>query len=204
MPPPPLTPSPIKENPLTDEEKMEVIEENFKQILETLGLDLTDDSIGKTPARMAKMYVKEVFSGLKVENYPALNFVDTPKGNSNVILIKDITLNSICEHHLVPMTGVAHIAYIPNGKLIGLSKINRIAKYFCRRPQLQERLSIQIVDSLSSVLNTKDVAIFTQLKHFCVSFRGVADPTSTTQTQILKGRFEKDPIRTEFLSSFSH
>jgi len=194
-------PSPTKENHLSDEEKMEIIEERFRDILETLGLDLEDESIAKTPFRMAKMYVQEIFSGLKKENFPSLCFIDEEAcTTSRVILVKDISLNSFCEHHLVPMTGTAHIAYIPNGKIIGLSKINRIAQYFCKRPQLQERLSAQILDSLSLVLDTEDVAIFTELKHFCVTVRGVSDASSITNTHILKGKFEKDPLRNEFLT----
>lgn len=194
-------PSPTKENHLTDEEKMSIIEEKFHEILETLGLDLEDESIAKTPYRMAKMYVQEIFSGLKNENFPSLCFInEKPYATSRLILVKDISLNSFCEHHLVPMTGVAHIAYIPNGKVIGLSKINRIAQYFCKRPQLQERLSAQIIDSLSTVLEIQDIAIFTELKHFCVTIRGVSDTSSVTYTHILKGKFEKDPLRNEFLT----
>ena len=201
-------PSPIipKEKQLSDEEKIAKIEKYFRQILETLGLDLENDSIAHTSYRIAKMYVKESFSGLDLTKFPSLCFIEDSiaREASQVIVIKDVTLSSYCEHHFVPMNGIAHIAYIPNKKIIGLSKINRIASYFCKRPQLQERLTAQIADSLHTVLASDDIAVFTKMKHHCVSMRGIGDQASYTETYVLKGRFKKDRFyRQEFFSKLS-
>lgn len=191
---------------LTDEEKIAIIEKHFRKILETIGLDLENDSIAHTSYRMAKMYVKEIFSGLDLEKFPSLCFIEDSiaRESSQMIIVKDVTLNSYCEHHFVPMNGIAHIAYIPNKKILGLSKINRIASYFCKRPQLQERLTAQIADSLHTVLSSDDIAVFTKMKHHCVSMRGITDEGSTTETYVLKGRFKRDRFyRQEFFSKIS-
>lgn len=190
---------------LSDEEKIAKIEQRFREILQILGLDLENDSIAHTSYRVAKMYVKEIFSGLNLDNFPSLCFIEDQSAidSSQLIVIKDITLTSFCEHHFVPMTGICHIGYIPNKKIIGLSKINRIAQYFCKRPQLQERLTAQIADSLKTILQTEDIAIFTRMNHFCVTMRGVNDKDSITETSLLKGRLKTDPnYRQEFFARF--
>jgi GTP cyclohydrolase IA len=198
-------PTPLKKTPssLSDKEKMAQIEEKFRDILDILGLDLENDSIKETPARVAKMYVKEIFSGLDLNAYPKLSFADfTPPEHSSYILVKNITVQSYCEHHFVPMIGKAHIAYLPKNKIIGLSKMNRIADYFSRRPQLQERLTAQIAESLSSALETEDVAVYTIMRHFCVHMRGVSDKNALTHSHFLLGKFREDtPMRREFLSN---
>ena len=196
-------PSPIifKEK-LTDKEKINEIEKHFEEILKILGLDLENDSLKDTPKRIATMYVEEIFKGLKPENFPTLRFFeDISSSDERVILIKNITLNSFCEHHFLPMIGKAYVAYIPNEKIIGLSKINRIVDYFAKRPQIQERLTAQIADSLSIVLETDNLAVYTKLNHLCVTIRGTYDHPSNTSSYYLKGKFkEQDPLRKEFFS----
>ncbi len=170
---------------------------HFSKIMEALGLDLSDPSLKKTPQRVAKMYVKEVFSGLKQENFPSISTFPnkaTPE-DTQIVLVKDITIHSFCEHHFVPMHGHAHIAYIPKDKLIGLSKLNRIAQFYSKRPQLQERLTKQIADSLSEIMETEDVAVYIEAKHFCVCARGSQDQNSKTVTHSLQGSFKKDTLR---------
>jgi GTP cyclohydrolase I len=194
-------PSPVKDHHmhqhLSQEEKIHLISQHFRSILEILGLDLSNDSINKTPGRIAKMYVQEIFAGLSEENFPKITLMKdclSKSRDEQVVFIRDITLCSFCEHHFLPFTGVAHFAYIPNGKAIGLSKINRIAQFFAKRPQIQERLGIQIVDCLSNILDTDNVAIRIETKHSCVAIRGVQDDCSHTITQILRGQFQKDPV----------
>lgn len=192
---------------LTREEKISKISQSFKEIMETLGLDLNDPSLQKTPDRVAKMYVDEVFSGLNPNNFPdpLSLFDDIDYVGSKTVLIKDISISSFCEHHFVPMHGVAHVCYIPNGKIIGLSKIHRLVRFFSSRPQLQERLTTQIANALSQILNTQHVAVIINAKHFCVVARGVQDITSTTTTSALLGDFESDPLlRSEFFSNINN
>lgn len=195
------------ENPLTldafkktDEEKIQIISEHFAQIMTTLGLDLADDSLKGTPSRVAKMYVKEIFSGLNPANEPAVSLFDNNYQYDGMLVERDIELYSLCEHHFVPIVGKVHVAYYANKNVIGLSKINRIVQHYAKRPQVQERLTMQIVNKLQEVLGTKDVACVVDAKHFCVCMRGVKDSTSTTVTSQFKGKFEKAEIKTEFLS----
>ncbi len=184
---------------LSDDEKISRIESNVKEILETLGMDLTDDSISKTPHRVAKMYVKEIFGGLNPENKPAVTLFENKYQYSQMLVEKDIAVFSTCEHHLVPIYGKAHVAYISNGEVIGLSKINRIVKYYSKRPQVQERLTRQIARELRETLKTDDVAVVIDAAHMCVAARGVEDVNSTTVTADLGGQFKKDATRMEFL-----
>ena len=184
-------------NSLSEEEKMEKIEFHFAEIMKVLGLDLLDPSLKETPKRIAKMYVQEIFKGLSPENFPEINTFpfQSEFPQSNTVLVKDIVVHSFCEHHFVPMFGKAHIAYIPKKRLIGLSKINRITQFFCQRPQLQERLTEQIADSLSLALDIKDVAVYIEAKHFCVAARGAQDEQSFTITHSLRGEFECHMMR---------
>lgn len=181
---------------LSREEKIDAISKHFHSILEILGLDLSNDSLQKTPHRIAKMYIDEIFSGLMEENFPKVTLMKdciSKSHDEQVVFIKDITLKSFCEHHFLPFIGKAHVAYIPNGKVIGLSKINRIVQFFSKRPQIQERLTIQIADCLSNILDTDDIAIRLQSKHLCVALRGIEDDHSETVTQIMRGKFLRDP-----------
>jgi GTP cyclohydrolase I len=184
---------------LTDEEKIDVIEGHFRQIMHTLGLDLTDDSLSGTPHRVAKMYVKEIFSGLNPKNKPKAKLFENKYRYSGMLVERDITFYSNCEHHFVPIFGRAHVAYISNGEVIGLSKLNRIVQYFSRRPQVQERLTNQIADELKRVLNTEDVAVLLDAEHMCVCSRGVQDVNSSTITSYYGGKFQEDKTREEFL-----
>ena len=196
-----VTPTPIKDNGLSAERKIEIITEKFRDILETLGLDLENDSLHDSPARIARMYVNEIFSGLNPGNFPKITVIENDMQYDQMIVVRDVTIISTCEHHFVTIDGKATIAYIPNGKVIGLSKINRIAGFFSRRPQVQERLTKQIGDCLSLVLGTAHVAVHINAKHYCVVSRGVEDTTSTTITSDLRGDFRNDSkTRTEFLS----
>ncbi|MBT33759.1 MAG: GTP cyclohydrolase I FolE [Thalassobius sp.] len=184
---------------LSDEEKMRKIEHHFKEIMETLGLDLTDDSLKGTPHRVAKMYVKEIFNGLNPANFPAVKLFDNKYKYNEMLVEKDISFHSNCEHHFVPIIGKAHVAYISNGKVIGLSKINRIVQYFAKRPQVQERLTVQIAETLKKVLETEDIAIVMDAKHMCVSMRGVEDHASSTVTSHFSGKFKNEATKSEFL-----
>ncbi|MDX2172506.1 MAG: GTP cyclohydrolase I FolE [Bacteroidota bacterium] len=184
---------------LNDDEKIKKIEFHFSEIMETLGLDLTDDSLKGTPHRVAKMYVKEIFNGLNPANKPKVALFDNKYKYNQMLVEKDITFYSNCEHHFVPIFGKAHIAYISNGKVIGLSKLNRIVQYFAKRPQVQERLTVQIAHELQNILQTKDVAIVIDAKHLCVSSRGVQDINSATVSSFYSGKFEEEATRAEFL-----
>jgi GTP cyclohydrolase I len=184
---------------VSDEEKIKKIEFHFTEIMETLGLDLNDDSLKGTPNRVAKMYVQEIFSGLNPANMPKEALFDNKYQYNQMLVEKDITFYSNCEHHFVPIFGKAHVAYISNGKVIGLSKLNRIVQYFSKRPQVQERLTIQIATELQKVLNTQDVAILIDAKHLCVSSRGVQDHNSATVTSFYGGKFKEENTRQEFL-----
>jgi len=184
---------------LSDAEKIVRIAHYFGEIMDTLGLDLTDDSLKGTPRRVAKMYVEEIFSGLNPENLPAATLFENKFNYREMLVQKNITLKSMCEHHFVPIEGVVHIAYISKGYVIGLSKMNRIVQYFAKRPQVQERLTIQIADELKRVLKTDDVAVMIDASHKCVSMRGVEDEASSTITSSNHGKFKKESKRNEFL-----
>ncbi|HAG92222.1 MAG TPA: GTP cyclohydrolase I FolE [Bdellovibrionales bacterium] len=193
-------PTPMTPNSLTDEEKIQKITESFKDIMETLGLDLTNDSLQDTPRRVAKMYVQEIFSGLNPENFPRITSINNELRYNEMVTVKDISIISVCEHHFVTIDGKATISYIPKDKVIGLSKINRVAKFFSRRPQVQERLTKQIADGLSAILETQDVAVHIAAKHYCVVQRGIEDVGSSTVTTDLRGAFREDSkTRSEFL-----
>jgi GTP cyclohydrolase IA len=174
---------------LTKDEKVSAIAYHFEKIMETLGLDLDDDSLKGTPGRVAKMYVNETFSGLDSEAFPAISLFENKYGYSEMLLEKDIEVFSCCEHHFVPFVGRAHVAYFPGNKVIGLSKLNRIVKYFSRRPQVQERLTMDIANCLKEILQTEDVAVVIEAKHFCVAARGVEDTHSATATSYFGGQF---------------
>lgn len=185
---------------LSDEEKMKKIAHHFREIMDTLGLDLTDDSLSGTPNRVAKMYVKEIFSGLNPENRPKIRLFENKYRYNEMLIEKDISFYANCEHHFVPFVGKAHVAYISAGKVIGLSKINRIVQYYAKRPQVQERLTMQIIEDLRQALETQDVAVVLEAHHFCVSMRGVKDPSSRTITSKYSGKFAEKTLRTEFLN----
>jgi GTP cyclohydrolase I len=193
--------TPMRENAfeLTDEEKISKIEDHFKSIMEVLGLDLTDDSLKGTPKRVAKMYIKEIFSGLNPENKPKVALFENKYKYNQMLVEKEITFFSNCEHHFVPIFGKAHVAYISNGSVIGLSKLNRIVQYYAKRPQVQERLTMQIANELKKVLMTDDVAVIIDAKHLCVSSTGVQDINSATVTSYYSGKFENEHTKQEFL-----
>jgi GTP cyclohydrolase IA len=183
----------------TDEEKIFAIEGKFREIMEVIGLDLTDDSLRGTPHRVAKMFVQEIFYGLNPANKPKISVFENKFHYKEMLLEKNINVNSFCEHHFLPITGKAHVAYISSGEVIGLSKINRIVDYFARRPQVQERLTVQIGNELKKVLKTKDVAVLIDARHLCVSCRGINDEGSSTITAEYCGRFKETAVRDEFL-----
>lgn len=198
--------TPLREDAfeMDDELKIELIEKHFREIMHIMGLDLTDDSLKGTPHRVAKMYVKEVFSGLDPKNKPVAKLFENKYKYSEMLVEKNITFFSHCEHHFVPIHGKAHVAYISNGSVIGLSKINRIVQYYSQRPQVQERLTMQIGNELIEALGTDDVAVIMDADHMCVSSRGVKDTTSSTLTSFYGGKFEKDEqTRNEFLKYIS-
>jgi len=182
-----------------DDLKIELIQEHFKEIMQILGLDLSDDSLKGTPYRVAKMYVKEIFSGLNPENRPAVKKFDNKYEFNQILLEKDISFYSNCEHHFVPFFGKAHVAYIPGDKVIGLSKINRIVRYYAKRPQVQERLTQQIAKDLKEVLGTEDIAVIIEAKHLCVASRGVQDDSSSTTTVSYGGKFTDPNTKRELL-----
>lgn len=186
---------------LSDDEKIERIQDHFKEIMEVLGLDLTDDSLKGTPYRVAKMYVKEIFSGLNPANKPKVALFENKYQYKEMLVEKNILLQSTCEHHFLPIYGKAHVAYISNGQVIGLSKINRIVQHFAKRPQVQERLSMQILKELQTILNTDDVAVYIDAKHLCVSSRGIKDVNSSTVTTAYGGKFQDSATRAEFLAA---
>jgi len=199
--PSPLSP---KKKIKSVEEKIALISDRFRDIMEILGLDLQDESLARTPCRVAKMYVQEVFSGLDINNFPEISFIEnkyhSPSKRSNIVFVK-VSFTSFCEHHFVPIVGKAHIAYFPKKRLLGLSKIPQLVRYYAQKPQLQERLTGEIATSLASLLETEDVAVVLQAIHFCVLARSVEDMTAEMETHVLSGRFEKDPLlRSEFFS----
>ncbi|MBT8252714.1 MAG: GTP cyclohydrolase I FolE [Flavobacteriaceae bacterium] len=191
--------TPMKANAfaMSDAEKKERISILFAEIMDVLGLDLNDDSLSGTPNRVAKMYVEEIFSGLDPKNKPKIALFDNKYQYNQMLVEKNITFYSNCEHHFVPIIGKAHIAYISSGKVIGLSKLNRIVQYYAKRPQVQERLTNQIAEELKSVLQTDDVAVIIDAKHLCVSSRGVKDDTSSTVTSFYGGKFNSTTKITE-------
>ncbi|HEY9117741.1 MAG TPA: GTP cyclohydrolase I FolE [Roseivirga sp.] len=184
---------------MDDELKINLIEDKFRDIMEIMGLDLTDDSLSGTPRRVAKMYIKEIFSGLNPANKPKVALFDNKYKYNEMLVEKDITFYSNCEHHFVPIIGKAHVAYISNGQVIGLSKINRIVEYYAKRPQVQERLTVQIANELKEIMGTEDVAVVIDAEHLCVSSRGVKDVNSSTVTAQFHGKFKEEATRREFL-----
>ena len=184
---------------LDDEAKIEAIKKDMYSIMHTLGLDLTDDSLKGTPNRVAKMFVKEIFGGLNPESKPKASTFDNKYKYGEMLVEKNITLYSTCEHHFLPIVGKAHIAYISKGNVIGLSKMNRIVEYFAKRPQVQERLTIQIVRELQKALGTDDVACVIDAKHLCVNSRGIKDVASSTVTSEFGGKFKELAVRREFI-----
>jgi len=186
---------------LSDAEKIEKVAAHFREIMLTLGLDLTDDSLRGTPKRVAKMYIEEIFSGLNPANEPKIALFENKFGYNEMLVEKNISFYSNCEHHFVPIMGKTHIAYISSGQVIGLSKLNRIVQYFAKRPQVQERLTMQIAKYLQKVLKTEHVAVFIDAKHLCVSSRGVKDDATSTITSYYGGKFQEDNTKREFLDS---
>jgi GTP cyclohydrolase I len=201
-------PSPLikKQRALSEPEKVELIAKHFREIMEILGLDLTHDSLSQTPQRIAKMYVYEIFGGLNEANFPLISFFEEQLHKdlkANIVFLK-VGLTSFCEHHFIPMVGFAYVAYIPNKKLIGLSKIPRIVHFFARRPQLQERLTAQIADSLAILLDTEDVAVSITAQHYCVITRGIRDEQGHTITNVLRGQFDTNHnLRHEFFEAIN-
>lgn len=192
--------TPMVANDMDRQQKYERIRDNFREITETLGLDLSDDSLAETPHRIAKMYVDEIFSGLDYSQFPKISVIENKMQVEEMVLVDDIDVVSTCEHHFVTIDGSARVAYIPANKIIGLSKINRIVRFFAQRPQVQERLTQQILVALQTLLETDDVAVTINAVHYCVKSRGVMDSNSATRTTALGGAFKSDPAtRGEFL-----
>ena len=192
--------TPMIENGLTRDEKYSRIRESMKDIVTTLGLDLQDDSLTETPHRIAKMYVDELFGGLDYSNFPKISVIENKMGVEEMVKVDNISVISTCEHHFVTIDGASRVAYIPTNKIIGLSKINRIVRFFAQRPQVQERLTQQILVALQTLLETDDVAVTIDATHYCVKSRGVMDSNSSTQTTALGGQFKEDKsMRAEFL-----
>ncbi len=193
--------TPTVDNGLTIKQKVAKIERHFTEIMKTLGLDLTDDSLVETPLRVAKMYCSEIFWGLDPENFPKCTAVENKMKYDEMVVERGVTVMSNCEHHFVTIDGLATVAYLPKNKVLGLSKINRVVEYFSRRPQIQERLTSQIYHALSFILETEDVAVMIDAEHYCVKSRGVEDHNSDTVTSHLGGKFRTDPlVRSEFLN----
>ena len=193
--------TPMIENKLTRDQKYQRIRHAMSIMVETLGLDLDDDSLSETPHRIAKMYVDELFSGLDYGNFPKITAIDNKMGVDEMVKVSDISVTSTCEHHFVTIDGFATVAYIPKDKVIGLSKINRLVAFFAQRPQVQERLTRQVMVALQTLLGTEDVAVCINAAHYCVKARGVRDTTSTTQTTAMGGQFrEKSDLRSVFMA----
>ena len=193
--------TPLREDAfvMSDDEKMVEIEKHFRSIMEIMGLDLNDDSLKGTPRRVAKMYIKEIFSGINPANKPDVALFENKYKYNEMLVEKNISFYSNCEHHFVPIIGKAHVAYISNGKVIGLSKLNRLVEYYAKRPQVQERMTMQIGKELQNVLGTEDIAIVIDAKHLCVASRGVEDDTSSTITAFYGGKFKDEVTKNEFL-----
>lgn len=188
---------------LTEEKKIELISEKFRDIMLILGLDLNDDSLEATPQRVAKMYVKEVFQGLNPSNKPEVKLFKNTYQYDQMLIEKNIKVKSFCEHHFVPIIGKAHVAYFPDQYVAGLSKLNRIVDFYCRRPQVQERLTNQIAEELKKSLKTEHIAVLIEAEHMCVSLRGVEDESSSTVTSHFSGLFEQKEIRKEFFQQLN-
>lgn len=184
-----------------DEQKIAAIRHHFAQIMEALGLDLTDESLRETPQRVAKMFVKEVFSGLDERNFPKITTFPNDYGYGEMLVEKNISLHTFCEHHFLPIIGKVHVAYFPGEKVVGLSKLNRLVKFYARRPQVQERLTVQIAEGLQHVLGTEDVVVYIEADHLCVAARGVEDTKSATVTSFFGGRFKEPEERRSFLEA---
>ena len=193
--------TPLKENAFekSDDEKILIIQDHVSEILETLGMDLTDDSLKGTPLRVAKMFVNEIFGGLHPNKKPKASTFNNSYKYGEMLVEKNITLYSTCEHHLLPIVGKAHVAYVSNGTVVGLSKMNRIVDYYAKRPQVQERLTLQIVQELKEILGTQDVACVIDAKHLCVNSRGISDTASSTVTSEFGGIFQSEDKKREFL-----
>jgi GTP cyclohydrolase I len=193
--------TPLREDAFekSDNEKIKNIQHHFSEIMKELGLDLTDDSLSGTPYRVAKMYVKELFYGLNPKNRPKISTFDNKYGYQKMLVEHNITIDSACEHHFLPIVGTAHVGYIPKNKVVGLSKINRLVDYYSHRPQVQERLCLQILKDLQQTLDTKDVIVVVTAKHLCVSSRGIKDKSSFTTTIEYGGQFIEPSLRNEFL-----
>lgn len=193
--------TPVVENNLSRTDKIDIIERKFHDIMETLGLDLNDDSLIETPKRVAKMYVGEIFWGLDYEAFPKCTTVDNKMKYDEMVVERNVNVQSNCEHHFVVIDGVATVAYIPKQKVLGLSKINRVVEYFAKRPQIQERLTEQVYHALQYILETDDIAVVIDAQHYCVKSRGVEDVGSSTVTSKLGGVFKTDPsVRLEFMN----
>ncbi len=195
--------TPMLDNGLSAAQKKQRLTELMTQVVQTLGLDLNDDSLAETPARIAKMYVDEVFSGLDYSTFPKISMIDNKMRAEEMVKVQNISFTSTCEHHFVTIDGTATVAYIPGKTIIGLSKLNRIVRFFAQRPQVQERLTQQIQVALQALLGVKDVAVSIDAVHYCVKSRGVMDTSSSTKTMALGGAFKADPAtRSEFSSKF--
>lgn len=195
-----VRPSPTLTSNLTSEQRIEKISFHFAEIMKSLDLNLNDDSLKDTPRRVAKMYVNEIFGGLDPKNFPKITVIENSMQYDQMVCVQDIEVMSVCEHHFQPIDGYATLAYIPKNKVIGISKLNRIVEYFSKRPQVQERLTKQVADCLQYILETEDVAVHINAKHYCVMARGIQDTHSTTTTSDLRGCFKQLPeTRTEFL-----
>jgi GTP cyclohydrolase IA len=188
-------------NQLSEKDKIETISFHFRKIMEALGLDLDDDSLKDTPSRVAKMYVTEMFSGLEQNNFPGISVFNNTYRYSEMLVEKDIQVHSCCEHHFLPFAGKAHVAYFPADKVIGLSKLNRIVKYFSSRPQVQERLTMDIANRLKEILQTEDIAVMIEARHFCVAARGVEDASSATITSHFGGKFNHTKNKRSFYAA---
>lgn len=193
--------TPMTANDLSAQAKQERIESLFTDVMTTLGLDLADDSLCETPHRIAKMYVQEIFAGLDYDNFPKITVIENKMGTDEMVMVRDINLTSTCEHHFVTIDGTAKIAYLPKNKIIGLSKINRLVRFFAQRPQVQERMTQQLLVALQALLDTENVAVMIDATHYCVKARGVMDVTSSTRTTALGGSFKANATtRSEFLA----
>lgn len=186
---------------MSDDQKVELIAEKFEEIMTILGLDLNDDSLAGTPKRVAKMYVKEAFAGLNPSNKPEMKLFSNKFGYSEMLVERDIKVHSHCEHHFVPIIGKCHVAYIPNGKVVGLSKLNRIVRHYAKRPQVQERLTRQIAEALMEGLGTQHVAVYLEADHMCVKTRGIEDDHSSTVTMAFHGDFQNEETKRAFLEA---
>ncbi|MGB3345004.1 MAG: GTP cyclohydrolase I FolE [Aequorivita sp.] len=189
---------------IAETEKLQAIQFHFAKIMEALGLNLNDPSLSKTPERVAKMYVNDIFKGLDKNNFPKISFFENSSDYKDMILIDNITLYSYCEHHFVPFFGKVAVAYIPNGRVIGLSKINRIVQFIASQPQIQERLTTEIGHKFKELLNTENVAVFIEAHHLCVASRGIKDDSSMTKTSFFGGKFLKKKLQSRFLKTIHH